>query len=184
MDDSKIIELFWERSEAAISQTADKYGKYCHHIAFNILFDEQDSQECVNDTYLKVWNSIPPRRPSRFKAFLGKIVRNLSLNLYEKKRAEKRGAGQTELLLDELSECIPSQGSEFTDDFALSQIVNEFLGSLSKDARIFFIRRYFYASSVKQIAEDYGVNQNKVTVSLFRSREKLRALLTKEGITV
>ncbi len=89
MDDSKIIELFWERSEAAISQTADKYGKYCHHIAFNILFDEQDAQECVNDTYLKIWNSIPPRRPSRFKAFLGKIVRNLSLNLYEKKRAQK-----------------------------------------------------------------------------------------------
>ncbi len=184
MEDSKIIKLYWERSEAAISETAKNYGKYCYHIAFNILFDEQDSLDCVNDTYLSVWNSIPPHRPSKFKAFIGKIVRNLSINLYKKRNAERRGAGQIEPLLSELGDCIPSETCTFTDDYALSQIINDFLGSLSKEARVFFVRRYFYASSVKEIAEEYKTTANKVTVSLFRSREKLRTLLTKEGITI
>ena len=184
MEDSRIIELYWQRNEAAISETAKSYGKYCYHIAFNILYDEQDSLDCVNDTYLKVWNCIPPHRPSRFKAFIGKIVRNLSINFYNKRNAEKRGSGQMEALLSELGECTCSETHSFTDDYALSQIINDFLGSLSKEARVFFVRRYFYASSIKEIAEEYKTTANKVTVSLFRSREKLREILCKEGITI
>ena len=184
MDDNKIIDLFWERSEDAISETSNKYGKYCYQIAFNILSCEQDAQECVNDTYLNAWEAIPPRRPSRLKAFLGKITRNLSLNLYNKKNADKRKADQFTIILDELSECIPAQGAEFADDFALSEILNEFLAKLPAAARKIFIKRYWYASSIKQIAEDQGCSESKVTVSLFRTREKLRAVLEKEGITI
>lgn len=106
MDDSKIIELYMERSEQAISETSKKYGRYCHYIAYSILHNDEDSEECVNDTYLRAWNSIPPKRPSKLQTFLGKITRNLSLNKWEKLSAEKRGAGQTSLILDELSECI------------------------------------------------------------------------------
>lgn len=109
MDDSKIIELYMERSEQAISETSKKYGRYCHYIAYSILHNDEDSEECVNDTYLRAWNSIPPKRPSKLQTFLGKITRNLSLNKWEKLSAEKRGAGQTSLILDELSECIPAE---------------------------------------------------------------------------
>lgn len=109
MDDSKIIELYMERSEQAISETSKKHGRYCHYIAYSILHNDEDSEECVNDTYLRAWNSIPPKRPSKLQTFLGKITRNLSLNKWEKLSAEKRGAGQTSLILDELSECIPAE---------------------------------------------------------------------------
>ncbi len=184
MEDSKIIELYWARSEDAISETDKKYGKYCHYIAFNILNSEQDAEECVNDTFLRAWNAIPPRRPTHLKTFLGKITRNLSLNLYEKKSADKRGGNKLPQLFDELSECIPSGCSEFTDDFALTEIINKFLSELSTQRRKIFVRRYWYASSIKEIAADFGVSESKVTVSLFRTREKLRAVLKKEGITI
>ena len=184
MEDSRIIELFWQRNENAISETAAKYGNYCFHIALNILNDEQDSQECVNDTYLHAWEAIPPRRPSRLKIFLGKITRNLSLNLYEKKTAQKRGGGQMELILDELLECIPSDCREFADDYAVSEIINDFLESLPMQNRKIFVKRYWYADSIKEIAKSLGCSESKVTVTLFRMREKLREALRKEGITI
>ena len=107
MDDKQILDLYWERSEAAISETSKKYGKYCRYIAFNILHNDEDSEECVNDTYLRAWNSIPPNRPSVLKTFLGKITRNLSLDRYELLNAKKRNGGQMPLIFDEIQECIP-----------------------------------------------------------------------------
>ena len=107
MDDKQILDLYWERSEAAISETSKKYGKYCRYIAFNILHNDEDSEECVNDTYLRAWNSIPPNRPSVLKTFLGKITRNLSLDRYELLNAKKRNGGQMPLVFDEIQECIP-----------------------------------------------------------------------------
>ena len=111
MDDKKIIELFFDRSEQAISETAKKYGKYCHYIAFQILNNKEDSEECVNDTYLRAWNSIPPKQPVKLRTFLGKITRNLSLNKWEKQMAQKRGAGQSQQVLEELLDCFPSESN-------------------------------------------------------------------------
>ena len=111
MDDKQILDLYWERSEAAISETSKKYGKYCRYIASNILHNDEDSEECVNDTYLRAWNSIPPNRPSVLKTFLGKITRNLSLDRYELLNAKKRNGGQMSLIFDEIQECIPSLDS-------------------------------------------------------------------------
>ena len=111
MDDKRIVDLYWERSETAISETAKKYGRYCHYIAFNVLHNDEDSEECVNDTYLNAWNSMPPHRPSVLKTFLGKLTRNISLNKYKQLTAEKRGNGQMPLIIDELHECLPATES-------------------------------------------------------------------------
>lgn len=186
MDDSKIIELYMDRSEQAISETARKYGRYCHYIAYNILHNDEDSEECVNDTYLRTWNSIPPKRPNKLQTFLGKITRNLSLNKYEKQSAEKRGSGQIPLILDELTECIPADRSSETlvEDMVIKETLDRFLENLSADARKIFVRRYWYMSSVKEIAEEYGLSESKVTVTLFRTRQKLKTVLEKEGIVL
>lgn len=129
MDDDKIIDLYWTRSEKAIVKTRDKYGKYCYCIAFNILGNKEDAEECVNDTYLKTWNAIPPTHPKRLQTFLGKITRNLSLNMYEKRIAEKRGYGQIPILLDELEACIPDTKTTdcMTEDIVLKDLLNRFL---------------------------------------------------------
>lgn len=186
MDDSKIIELYMDRSEQAISETARKYGRYCHYIAYNILHNDEGSEECVNDTYLRTWNSIPPKRPNKLQTFLGKITRNLSLNKYEKQSAEKRGSGQIPLILDELTECIPADRNSETlvEDMVIKETLDRFLENLSADARKIFVRRYWYMSSVKEIAEEYGLSESKVTVTLFRTRQKLKTVLEKEGIAL
>ena len=172
MDDKQILDLYWERSEAAISETSKKYGKYCRYIAFNILHNDEDSEECVNDTYLRAWNSIPPNRPSVLKTFLGKITRNLSLDRYELLNAKKRNGGQMPLIFDEIQECIPSD------------ILNHFLSSLSLEQRKIFMRRYWYLSPIKEIATEYDMSESKIKMSLFRSRNELKKLLEKEGISV
>ena len=184
MDDEKIIGLYLDRSELAISETAKKYGRYCHYIAFNILHNDEDAEECVNDTYFRTWNAIPPKRPNRLQTFLGKITRNLSLNKWEKLSAEKRGAGQVGLVLDELTQCIPADRSaeNVVEDMLIKEIVDKFLDELSSDERKIFVRRYWYISSVKDIAKVYGFSESKVTVSLLRTREKLRKVLEKEGV--
>ena len=186
MDDSRIIELFFERSEQAISETSEKYGSYCHYIAYSILQNEADSEECVNDTYLKAWDSIPPMRPNRLQTFLGKITRNLSLNRWEKNSADKRGGGQVSLVLDELDECIPSgeDTEQITENTVIKDIIDAFLDDLPASARKIFVRRYWYMDSVKEIARIYGFTESKVTVTLFRTREKLKRVLEKEGITI
>lgn len=184
MEDRQIVDLYWARSEAAISETAAKYGKYCYSISFRILHSREDSEECVNDAYLSAWKAIPPRRPDKLAAFLGKITRNLSLNKWERYNAEKRGAGQVPLALDELRECVPAPGGgeRIVDDLALAEALDRFLGALSEESRKLFMRRYWYLSPIKEIAADYSMSESKVKMSLLRAREQLRQSLEKEGI--
>lgn len=183
MEDEQIVELYWNRAEDAISETANKYGRYCRTIAFNILYNENDTEECVNDTYLNAWNSMPPQRPVMLRAFLGRLTRNLSLNRYKQLTAEKRGKGQVTLALDELQECIPACGNteSVVDEIVLTQLLNRFLESLGAEQRKIFIRRYWYLSPVKEIAGDFGMGESKVKMSLLRSRRQLRKLLEEEA---
>lgn len=186
MEDKQIVALYWERSETAISETAHKYGKYCRYIAFNILHNNEDSEECVNDTYLKAWNNIPPHRPSVLKTFLGKITRNLSLDKYEQLRAGKRNRGQMTLIFDEIQECLPSTNitENVVEEIVLTDILNRFLSTMSLERRKIFMRRYWYLSPIKEIASEYGISESKVKMSLLRSRNDLKNLLEKEGISI
>ena len=184
MDDRQIIALYNERSEAALSETEKKYGRYCRTIAYNILNNEEDSEECVNDTWLKAWEAIPPQCPDSLAAFLGKITRNLALNLYKHKNREKRGGGQTMLVLEELVECVPGTDStqEAVNEALLAEVLNGFLAELPTEKRKIFMRRYWYLSSVREIAEEYGLSESKVKMTLLRLRSKLKTVLEKEGI--
>lgn len=184
MDDRQIIQLYHERSEAALSETAEKYGKYCHTIAYNILYNKEDTEECVNDTYLKAWETIPPQNPDKLSVFLGKITRNLALDKYRYYNREKRKAGQTELVLDELSECIPAADSveQTVSDKLLVEVLNRFLEELSKDKRRIFLQRYWYLRSIGEIAAEFAMSESKVKMMLLRMRGKLKQVLEKEGI--
>ncbi len=178
MQDSEIIELYFARDERAIKETADKYGGYCTKIAINLLTDIFESEECVNDTYLRTWNTIPPTRPNIFKAFLAKITRNLALDRLDEKNAQKRG-GRVLESLDELSECVASEG-EVTDPIMLAEtaeIINEFLSGERELSRVIFVRRYFYLDSVGSIAKFLGIGESRVKTLLFRMRERLREVL-------
>ena len=186
MTDAEIIDLYWERSESAIHETAHRYGPYCRTIAMNILRNEEDSEECVNDTYLNAWNSIPPERPSVFPAFLGRIARNLALDRYKARKAQKRASDETALLLSELEDCIPS-GRSVEDEFearAAAEAIDRFLSRIGKEDRILFVRRYWYADSIIMIARRFAVSESKVKTNLFRTRNKLRDYLEKEGIAI
>lgn len=183
MDDKSIIDLYLDRSENAISETSEKYGKYCFSIAFNILSDKEDSEESVNDTYLAAWNNIPPRVPSILSTFLGKITRNISLNRWKSRRAYKRGAGEVPLALDELEECI-STGESAEDTFERKELlrsINRFLAGLTDTERNIFVCRYFYLDPIQNIAERFGFSESKVTSMLHRIRGRLRKHLEKEG---
>lgn len=184
MDDRQIIALYNERSEAALSETAKKYGRYCRTVAYNILRNEEDSEECVNDTWMRAWESIPPRCPERLAAFLGKITRNLALNRYKHNNREKRGGGQMLLALEELTECIPGANAteEAVEEALLVDALNRFLEEQPAEKRNVFLRRYWYLSSVKEIAEDYGLTESNVKMTLLRMRSKLKQTLEKEGI--
>ena len=186
MEDSQIVDLYWKRSENAISETKNKYGRYCYSIAYNILHNNEDSEECVDETYLHAWNSMPDQRPSRLAAFLGRITRNLSLNRWEKETAKKRGAGQVDLALDELQECIPASDSteRIADDSELTDLINGFLASMSAEKRKIFMKRYWYFCSVREIAAELSVSESKVKMSLLRSRDELKQLLEKEGVAL
>lgn len=186
MDDKQIIELFQQRSENAITETANKYGAYCHYIAYHILTNHQDSEECVNDTYLKAWNTIPPTIPDLLSAFLARITRSISINRLEQQSAQKRGGSQVVLSLEELEECIPSENQldTLTADSALDEVMNRFLRSLSPEVRTIFLRRYWYFCTVKEIASDLKVSEGKVKMSLYRTRKKLYSTLTKEGVVL
>jgi len=187
MEDSSIISLFWARSEEAISETASKYGRYCKFIADSILRNAEDAEECVNDTYLRLWNSIPPEKPILFKAYIAKVVRNLALNRYEASHAQKRGGGAVEEAVEELDFCLsdPLQsGEEMENREALKDLLDRFLEDLKPEARKIFVRRYFYASSVEEIATGFGISESKVKMTLLRTREKLKKYLEKEGISL
>lgn len=186
MKDNEIIELYWERSEHAILETANQYGNYCYTIAYNILYNTQDSEECVNDTWLHAWNVIPPQRPNRLSVFLGKITRNLSLDRYRHYTAKKRGSGQLVYALDELTDCVPTKDTfdDWIEENHLVEMLNRFLESLSSENRKIFMRRYWYMSSIKEIASDYKLTESKVKMSLLRSREQLKLLLESEGVSL
>ena len=185
MEDSAIIALYFDRDENAIRETDKKYGAFCRKVAFNILSVNEDTEECVSDTYLKVWNKIPPERPMRFMAWLGKIVRNTALNLYTKLHSQKRFNG-IEIMLDELSECIPSDISleKEIEDKEITIAVNTWLKSISADERYLFIRRYWYGDAVNVLAKQQKVSPHTMTQRLYRIREKLKNYFEKEGIAI
>lgn len=183
MDDEEIIALYWDRNEKAITETAEKYGAYCLKISRNILSNLSDSEENVNDTYLKTWNNIPPTRPEIFSAFLGKIARNLAINKYKSRHAQKRSGDEFTLSLEELEMCTPS-GMSVEDELhskELSKAINAFLHEQKEDVRKIFVRRYFYCDSTRTISENFGFGESKVKSVLMRTRMKLRRHLEKEG---
>lgn len=184
MDDKEIVDLYWRRNEAAISETAAKYGKFCHSIAYNILGSNEDAEESVNDTYLDAWNSIPPHRPSILSTFLGKITRRICIDRWRKRSAQKRGGGQIAVALDELEECISGGQSVEQEAEAklLADVVNSFVKSLPVTERSVFLCRYWYMDPIETIAKEFGFSQSKVKSMLYRTREKLRAKLIKEGL--
>lgn len=181
MEDSKIISLFFERSEQAIQELDCKYGRAVRKTAANILDDRQDVEECVNDTYLKAWDSIPPQAPNPLAAYVCKIARNLAINRYHANNAEKRGSNYG-IVLDEMEECIPSGVSVETELEAkeLTAAINRFLSSLKPEDRFLFVRRYWYADSVTDLAINTNSSVSRISVRLFRLREKLRNQLMKE----
>lgn len=186
MDDIDIIKLYLKRSEKAISKTSEKYGRYLMRIAENILSSYQDNEECVNDTYLKAWNSIPPKTPHNLRAYLGRITRNSAINLCKVHSAEKRGGSVADRIFSELEACIPS---EFTvekniDEKFLVSLLEEFLKAQKETNRNIFVRRYWYCESVSQIAKDFSLKESTVTSMLYRMRQKLKEKLEKEGIAV
>ncbi len=183
MRDTDILDLYWAREERAISETQTSYGNYCYSIAWHILYDREDADECVNDTWLRAWNAIPPKRPSRLAVFLGTITRNLSLDRWKEKHTMKRGNGEIMLALDELAECVPDvRNTEAEAESAeLERMLNLFLRTLPERDCNIFLRRYWYVEEYREIALRYGMKLNTVKTSLFRTRARLKAYLEKEG---
>ena len=183
IEDEKIIELFWERSEDAVRQTEAKYGRYLLTVAGNILSDEQDCQECVNDVLLAAWNAIPPARPQVLKLFLARVTRNIAVSKWRSLTAGKRGSGQAELVLDEIREMSSGRdiADEVADNMVLSQAISSFLRSKSRMERIVFTKRYWLFMTTREIAESVGLSESNVKVMLHRMRKELRKLLIKEG---
>ncbi len=182
MEDREIVELFFVRSEEAIRESEAKYGKYCYTIAYNILCSNEDSEECVNDTYVNAWESIPPQRPQSLRCFLGCITRNLALNRYDYNTAKKRSEKIT-VVWEEYYESVPD-GVSIENQFALKEAINRFLASLKKQTRIIFLRRYWYFCTVKEIADGMHLSESNVKVILHRTRSSFKEFLEKEGILV
>ncbi len=183
MQDHQIVELYWQRDEAAIRETETKYGEYLLHIARNILFDHEDSRESVNDTYLKAWNSMPPYRPDVLRAFLGKITRQLSIDRYRTRTRDKRGGSEYALSLSELEECV--SGGDVTgrvvDQFLLAGAIESWLRKQRPDTRQIFLERYYYGDSVAEITARHPFTPSKVKSILHRARLSLREALKQEG---
>ena len=179
MEDKEIVDLYWERSQRAIAESKSKYGACCNAIAYRILQSREDADECENDTYLRAWNAMPPSRPAFLGAFLSRIARNLSLDVLEKRRAVKRGGGELALVLHELEECVADLrvDMEFDDAEGLSLALDAFLRGLSKEARVFFVQRYWMSYSIAEVASQNSVSEGKVKMSLLRTRRLLRKFL-------
>ena len=185
MEDQEIIALFWNRSEDALVEVSRRYGSYCRAIAGNILGCMQDIEECLNDTWLAAWDSIPPQRPRRMEVYLGRITRNLALNRVKSLTAQKRGGGQAEAVLEELRECLPGGDmDEHLDELVLRDAINKFLrGQLSRN-RAIFLRRYWAMERVEDIAMDLGLRRGQTATILYRMRRELKKHLEKEGINL
>jgi RNA polymerase sigma-70 factor (ECF subfamily) len=186
MQDDMIVSLYWERDEAAISETEQKYGRYLTKIAYNVLSDWEDSRESVNDTYLKAWNSMPPHRPVVLCTYLGKITRQTAIDMFRKRNSEKRRASAYAMSLSELEECV-SEGNateQSVDARLLAQCINEFLRGLSPEACSIFIGRYYFMDSIREIAGYYGMSESRVKSMLHRIRIALKKYLEQEGFVL
>lgn len=185
MDDSKLLDLFWNRDENAICEMDVKYGSYCRKIAMNILTIPEDAEECISDTWLKAWENIPPERPKKLKAWLGKVVRNTALTIWQKNHAQKRYGGM-ELMLDELAEIIPS--AEITESIIdahdLGTVINGWLRDLAPEDRNLFVRRYWYGYSVKELSAEFRISAGNLSQKMYRLRKDLKGKLEKDGITL
>lgn len=187
MTDTEIITLFEKRDEHAISAVSEKYGSSCTGIAVNILRNHQDAEECVNDVYLKIWDTIPPEKPRSLCAFVGKITRNLAIDRYRKEHTEKRGSGEVPLILDELAECVSDGGTNIektAEQHELLAAINRFLDELPAPKRIAFVSRYCLCEDIKSIAKRLGMTANGVAVNLTRTRKNLVSYLNKEGYEI
>lgn len=184
MDDQQIIALYNQRSEQAILASQMKYGAYCQSIAYNILRQREDSEECVNDTWLHTWGAIPPEAPRSLKAYLGKITRNLALNRYRDIRSQKRGGGNVDLALSELRDCVAGDPTpeEHLLEAMLAESINRFLEGLPKEKRVIFVLRYFYLYTMGEISEAVGLGEGNVKSILFRLRKQLKTHLRQEGV--
>lgn len=185
MEDLQIIDLYFKRDESAISETAKKYGVFCHNVALNILSINADAEECVNDTYLQAWNTIPPQQPIKFGAWLGRVVRNISINLWNKNRRQKRYAGIAQLLC-ELEDCIPSPKTieREIEEKELTEAINEWLLSLSQNDRILFTRRYWNGETLNVLAKECGITQGSLAKRMYKLRNNLRLTLEQEGYSI
>ena len=185
MTDERIIELFFARSERGIEELDTKYGATCHRIAQNILGNKEDAEECVNDAYLGVWNSIPPKKPSLLSAFLFKILRNLSITRYHANTAQKRNSFY-DIALDELGETISTEESveKECSQKELTTTIEGFLDTLTRENRVIFVRRYWFSESYTEIAKRTGLTEKNISVRLTRIREKMKEYLSERGILV
>ncbi|MDD6084149.1 MAG: sigma-70 family RNA polymerase sigma factor [Oscillospiraceae bacterium] len=187
MDDRNIVKMLWNRDESAIGIISEKYAKYCTAIARNITGNKEDAEECVNEAYQKVWQSVPPNKPPSLKNYIGKITRNLAFNMYARSSSEKRGGNSFDSVLYELEECLHSSGSDTESEFDKKELIkeiNDFLWSLPSDKRKLFVSRYWYADNMKDIALRYGISENNAAVSLQRIRTKLRKYLNERGYNI
>ena len=185
MEDSAIVSLYWARDERALRASEEKYGNYCRTIARRILGDPEDADECVNDTWLGAWNSIPPHRPAVLSAFLGKLTRRISLNRWRDRTRDKRGGGEVPLALDELAECVPAPQDNVervVELMELARAIDRFLAGLPAEERDVFVCRYWFAASIAEIGDRFGYGESKVKSMLFRTRKKLLAHLEKEEL--
>lgn len=179
MDDNAIIELYWQRSDTAISESEKKYGRYCHTIAYNICGSDDDAEECVNDTLFRAWNLMPDKRPTSLGVFLCRITRNLALNRVKAETRQKRGGGEFALALDELAECIPAEQNveHEVEQRELQAAVRRFAATLGDAEKRIFLLRYWYLAPVKDIAAALGFTESKTKTMLFRTRKKLKAFI-------
>lgn len=186
MQDTEIVELYFNRDESAITETQNKYERYLTKIAYNVLGDFEDSKESVNDTYLAAWNSIPPHRPNVLSVYLGKLTRRISIDIFRRSNREKRKASQYALSLEELDDCLSiGEGpEELIDSHLLAEAINKFLRSISEEARNAFIGRYYFLDPLKTVARYCGMSETKAKSLLFRTRCGLKEYLKKEGFDV
>ena len=184
MEDTAIIDLYWQRSDQAISETDRKYGRYCHRIALNICTDHEDAEECVNDTLLKTWDTIPPQNPAHLLVYLMKICRFAAYGILDKRKAAKRNA-EVVVLSDELMACIPaSMSSTEIPDEALGATLNRFLQSLKTEERMLFLKRYYLQEPLRQVASESGISESNAKVRCHRIRKKLKRFLQEEGVSI
>ncbi|MCR4606305.1 MAG: sigma-70 family RNA polymerase sigma factor [Oscillospiraceae bacterium] len=184
MEDEMIVDLYWQRSDLAISETDKKYGRYCHSIAYNICGTDEDAEECVNDTWLRAWNLMPDQRPAVLSAFLGRITRNIAINCIKAKTRLKRGGGEAAIALDELEECIPggTEPERVLEEKELETAIGSFVSGLSDAERTVFVLRYWYVASIDEISKKLRFSKGKIKSILFRTRGKLRRYLQEEKL--